>query len=103
MIQCICIYKDYLLETLHMLGICLTSLSLKRTYYYRGGSMKIRIKLYEIRTSKNLSIRQLAELSGVSKSEIDNIENGLKYPRVDTLVYLADALQVNWNDLVDIN
>ena len=59
-----------------------------------GGSMKIRIKLYEIRTAKNLSIRQLAELSGISKSEINNIENGLKYPRVDTLVYLADALQM---------
>ena len=68
-----------------------------------GGSMKIRIKLYEIRTAKNLSIRQLAELSGVSKSERNNIENGLKYPRVDTLVYLADALQVNWSDLVKIN
>lgn len=37
---------------------------------------------------------QLEELSGVSNSEISDIENGIKTPRISTLCVLAKALQV---------
>ena len=62
--------------------------------------MKVKIKLYEMRSSKKLSQRQLAELSGVGKSEIANIEAGTVMPRVDTICLLAKALDVSIDNLV---
>lgn len=58
------------------------------------------ILLWQVRQSKNMSIRALAEKSGVSKSEIADIENGAKIPRVDTLCMLAVALDVKVEDLI---
>lgn len=48
-----------------------------------------------LRTEKNLSLRALAEKSGVSKSQIDDIENGLYHPTVYTLCLLSLALGVD--------
>lgn len=64
--------------------------------------MKIKINLYEIRKSKKLSQRQLAELAGVSKTEISNIENGVSSPSVATLCLLAQALDVDFYSLVSV-
>lgn len=47
-----------------------------------------------------MSARELAEKSGVSKSEINEIENGARIPRIDTLCMLAAALDVTVEDLV---
>ena len=58
------------------------------------------ILLWQVRQDKNMSIRALAEKSGVSKSEIADIENGAKIPRVDTLCMLAVALDVTVEDLI---
>lgn len=56
--------------------------------------IKVTYHIYEIRTSKNLSLRDLSEKSGVSKTQINDIENGLKHPSVLTLCELAYALDV---------
>lgn len=56
--------------------------------------MKIIYRIYEERTKQNLSVRQLAEKSGVSKSQINDIENGNTHPTVYTLCLLALALKV---------
>lgn len=48
-----------------------------------------------------MSVRALSEKSGVSKSEINYIENGVKMPRVDVLCALAKALDVDITDLID--
>ena len=69
---------------------------LQSSYYYWGGSMKVKIKLYEIRIAKKLSQRKLAEMAGVSKTEIFNIENGVTSPSIDTLCLLAQALEVDF-------
>ena len=58
------------------------------------------ILLWQVRQDKNMSIRALAEKSGVSKSEISDIENGVKIPRIDTLCMLAVALDVTVEDLI---
>ena len=50
------------------------------------------ILLWELRTSKGLTLKKLEERSGVSKSEINAIENAKVSPRLDTLKLLADAL-----------
>ena len=59
------------------------------------------ILLWQVRQEKNMSVRVLSEKSGVSKSEINYIENGVKMPRVDVLCALAKALDVEITDLID--
>lgn len=57
--------------------------------------LKVTYRVYEERTKQNLSDRQLADKSGVSKSQINNIENGNTHPTVYTLCLLSLALGVD--------
>lgn len=61
--------------------------------------MKVIYKVYENRTAKGMSLRKLAELSGISKSTIDDIENQKQNATVLTICMLADALNVDPCDL----
>ncbi|GEM_PF-1207310 len=63
--------------------------------------MKIYIHIYRIRTEKRISLRHLADLSGVGKTTINEIENGNKFPTLDTLVKIAEALEVDAKILFD--
>ena len=55
-------------------------------------------RLRELRTSRRLSMRDLAELSGVSASYISQIENGRANASLQTLRNLASAFGVAWVD-----
>ncbi len=57
------------------------------------------ILLWNIRTQKGYTLKQLEKLSGVSKSTIDNIENGITSPTLFQLELLAKALDVKITDL----
>lgn len=61
--------------------------------------MKIQMLIYELRTAQKLTLEQLEERSGVSKSEINAIENHKVSPRLDTLKLIADALNCKTSDL----
>ena len=56
--------------------------------------MKHRIieELERERKSQHLSMRKLAEMSGVMFANINNIEKGLTYPTLQTAEKLANAL-----------
>lgn len=56
--------------------------------------IKVIFHIREIREQQNMSIRQLAELSGVSKSHISDIESGRRMPTVYILCVLATAMEV---------
>jgi transcriptional regulator with XRE-family HTH domain len=51
-------------------------------------------KIQELRVLRGLSVRQLAEMSGVIYSNISKIENGRYNVSVDILGKIADALGV---------
>ena len=68
--------------------------------YLEVGSM-IKIKLWDVRNEKGYSIRSLEEITGISKSEINNIENGRISPRLVQLEKLAVALNVGIVDLFE--
>lgn len=56
--------------------------------------------LRRIRVDKQISITELALRSHISPEQIRNIENGRAHnPRVDTLVKLADVLDVNPSEI----
>ena len=60
------------------------------------------ILIWQQRTKSNYSLVKLAEITGVSKSEINAIENGKVSPRLDTLERIAEGLGVNINDLFKV-
>jgi transcriptional regulator with XRE-family HTH domain len=51
-------------------------------------------RLKELREQRNLTLRELEELSGVSKDAISEIERGVRRPRPGTLNKLAEGLDV---------
>lgn len=57
--------------------------------------MKIIYHIYELRSDQKMSVRKLSELSGVSKTQINDIENGKTHPTVFTLCLLSLALEVS--------
>lgn len=59
--------------------------------------MTLRIK--ELRMQQKMSQRKLAELSGVPKTNVGDIETYKKLPRLDELEKIAKALGVNVDDL----
>ena len=60
------------------------------------------LKLKQIRTEKNLSLFGLSKLSGLSKSYLNEIENGKKYPKPDKIALLSDKLEVPYDQMVSL-
>lgn len=62
-----------------------------------GAKMEIEViyHVYDIRLKENLSSRKLAEISGISKSTINNIENNRYDPTIKTICMIAEALKVD--------
>jgi len=55
----------------------------------------------EARARQNLSQTQVSARSGVHVTEVSRIENGLRDPRISTLIRLAQALKVKPAQLLD--
>ncbi|MGH3414245.1 MAG: helix-turn-helix domain-containing protein [Marmoricola sp.] len=55
--------------------------------------------LHEQRVSAKLSLRQLAELAGVSNPYLSQIEHGLRRPSAEVLQQLAKALRISAEQL----
>ena len=60
------------------------------------------LKLKQIRTEKNLSLFGLAKITGLSKSYLNEIEKGKKYPKRDKIVLLSEALETTYDQLVSL-
>lgn len=59
------------------------------------------VLLWERRNEKELSDRELAKLSGLGKSTINNIETGKTSPTLKQLKAIAVALDCKITDLFD--
>jgi transcriptional regulator with XRE-family HTH domain len=60
------------------------------------------LKLRQIRSDKGLSLFQLGKMTGLSKSYLNEIEKGKKYPKTDKLILIAESLGVSYDDLVSL-
>lgn len=58
------------------------------------------LKLKQQRQKKNWSLQDLANRTGVSKSYLNEIENGKKYPKHDKILQLSEILDCKFDDLV---
>ena len=63
---------------------------------------EIEYHLYELRMKAGLSDRGLSELSGISKTQINQIEDGKANPTLHTICILSLALGVTPADLFSI-
>lgn len=61
----------------------------------------MKILLNEIMYNKNLSVRQVAILTGVTKSTVDNIVNERYSPTMDNMELLAKGLNMKIQDLYE--
>jgi transcriptional regulator with XRE-family HTH domain len=62
--------------------------------------MNIAVRIKEIREEQGLSMRKLAERSGLSQSFISSIEAGQKQPTLDSLLKLSSGLGITLIDLL---
>lgn len=62
--------------------------------------MKLQDRLKELRTNKDLTLKGVAERSGLSVSYLSDIERGRTKPTLNTLEALADALDMSVIDLL---
>ena len=60
------------------------------------------LKLRQIRNDKVLSLFQLGKITGLSKSYLNEIEKGKKFPKTDKIILLAQSLGVNYEELVSL-
>lgn len=60
------------------------------------------LKLKQLRQNKGLSFADLSKASGLSVSYLNEIEKGKKYPKTDKIISLAEALDVNYDQLVSL-
>ena len=60
------------------------------------------LKLRQIRAEKDLSLFGLSKKTGLSKSYLNEIEKGKKYPKPDKIVALATALETPYDELVSM-
>jgi transcriptional regulator with XRE-family HTH domain len=58
------------------------------------------LKIRQLRDKRDLSLKELADISGLSVSYLNEIEKGKKYPKIEKLAALAQGLQVDLGELV---
>lgn len=60
------------------------------------------LKLRTFRVERSLSLKDLAERTGLSISYLSEIETGRKYPKIEKLLVLGQSLGVGYEDLVSL-
>ena len=80
--------------------IGIISLFFQNVFLYFTDTICMKILIAEVIYKKNLSLRQVSILTGISKSTLNDLCNG-SIPRLDTLEQIAKGLQVRMHDLYD--
>jgi predicted transcriptional regulator/DNA-binding XRE family transcriptional regulator len=60
------------------------------------------LKMKQIRNEKDLSLFGLSKKTGLSKSYLNEIEKGKKYPKRDKILLIAEALETSYDHLVSL-
>jgi len=60
------------------------------------------LKIKQLRTAKGLSLFGLSKLTGLSKSYLNEIEKGKKYPKPDKIVILSEKFDIPYDQIVSL-
>lgn len=58
-------------------------------------------RIKKMRKEKGLTIKQLGNLCGISEQNMGNYERGVRTPKLETIIKIANALEVNYLELLD--
>ena len=61
----------------------------------------MQIRTWEARKQRGVTLIELSKLTGISKSTLNNIENGKVSPKIEQLEKIAAALGCKIGDLVE--
>lgn len=64
--------------------------------------MQIKLLLKEIRKQKDLTLQELSDLTKISTTHLNDIENNLKEPSLSIAIKLSIALNVKIEELYEI-
>lgn len=64
-------------------------------------SKVIAINVKKLRTERNLTLGQLSRISGISKAVLSDIEKGNSNPTINTILKIANGLNVPYTKLMD--
>ena len=65
--------------------------------------MKVEMLIKDVRVKKNVTLKRLSILTGLSTTHLNDIENNKKRPSLYCLILIAKALKVNITELYKIN
>lgn len=68
---------------------------------YAGGNRHMEILLWQARTERNLTLKQLEAMTGIGKTTLNNFENGLTSPTLRQLEAIARALDTKISALYE--
>lgn len=94
---CIPLDLHYLCTRNHKFGVILSFISMSNSHSIVGSKIK------SLRESKLLSIEEISERSGLSKEQIESIENDEHLPSLGPLIKIARALGVRLGTFLDDN
>jgi len=60
------------------------------------------LKVRQLRLEKGLSFAQLSKQTGLSASYLNEIEKGKKYPKIEKINIISEALEVSFDELVSL-
>ncbi|GAA6287409.1 helix-turn-helix transcriptional regulator [[Clostridium] innocuum] len=61
----------------------------------------MKLLIYERRIEKEKTLRDLSKLTGITKSTLNNYENGKTSPTIHQLEKIAEALHIKITDLFE--
>lgn len=61
----------------------------------------VTVKLWEVRTAKGLKLEAVEAMTGISKSTLNNIENGKTSPTLANMEKIAKGLKCHIDDLYE--
>ena len=59
------------------------------------------IKIWNVRTEKEITLSELAQRCGISRAALSNYENEIRYPTILQMEKIAKALDVRISDLYE--
>ena len=67
-----------------------------------GDEMEIKILLKHIRKERNMTLKRLSEITGISEAHLSYVERGEREPSLSTLIRIAVALNIDEKELYEV-
>ena len=61
----------------------------------------MKLLIWQERTKRGVTLRELSMRTGISKSALDNYENGIRYPNMNQMELIAKALDTSISNLYE--